>query len=95
MASTSSSSRFSTTAVVSMFETDDFPEGGLSSESEEDGIDLSDPDAGAYSNSEGEDTDEIRDNGSEGENSMDELPVVPSEGDSASSTEDESPLSKR
>ena len=92
MASTRSSSRFSTTAVVSMFETDEFPEGGFSSESEEDGLDLSDPDAGAYSNSEGEDKD---DNESEGEGSMDELPVVPSEGDSASSTEDESPLSKR
>ena len=38
---------------------------------------------------------EISDNESEGEGSMDELPVVPSEGDSASSTEDESPLSKR
>ena len=31
----------------------------------------------------------------EGKGSMDELPVVPSEGDSASGTEDESPLSKR
>ena len=39
--------------------------------------------------------DEIIDNETEGEGSMDELPVVPSEGDSASSTEDESPLSKR
>ena len=48
-------SRFSTTAVVSMFETDDFPEDGLSSESEEDKLDWSYPDAGAYSNSEGED----------------------------------------
>ena len=78
-----------------MFETDEFPEGGLSSESEEDGLDLSHPDTGAYSNSEEEDIDKISDNESEGEGSMDELPVVPSEGDSASSTEDKSPLLKR
>ena len=41
--------------------------------------------------------DEISDNEIheiEGEGSMDELPVVPGEGGSASSTEDESPLSK-
>ena len=98
MATMASTSRFSTTAVVSMFETDDFPEDGLSSESEEDELDLSDPDAGAYSNSEGEDTDgntsesELRGNATEVGSSMDESSA--SEGDSVSSNK-ESPLSKR
>ena len=86
------SSRFSAVAVASMFETDEFPEDSLSSESEEDGLDLSDPDAGAYTTSEGEDMDggtastsEIADNASE---------VKSSEEDSISSA-DESPLPKR
>ena len=97
MATMASTSRFSTTAVVSMFETDDFPEDSLSSESEDE-LDLSDPDAGAYSNSEGEDTggnaseSEISGNATEVGSSMDELSA--SEGDSVSSNE-ESPLPKR
>lgn len=58
-----------------MFETDDFPEDGLSSESEEDKLDWSYPDAGAYSNSEGEDihvdgNTDISDNASEVGSSM-------------------------
>ena len=82
--------------LLSMFEDDEFPEDGLSSESEEDGLDLSDPDAGAYTTTEGEDMDDstngISDNANEVGSSMDDL--IPSEADSVSSTE-ESPLPKR
>ena len=83
----SASSRFSATAVIS--EADEFPEDGLSSESE-DGLDLSDPDAGAYTTSEGEDmdgnTNGYSDDVSEAGSSMDDL--IPSEEDSLSSTEE-------
>ena len=51
-----------------MFEADEFPDNGLSS-GLEDGLHLSDPDAGAYTTSEGEDmdgsTNGINDNASE------------------------------